>query len=30
LEVQMTISPKHEMSLHDQPSHQRPNLYGVD
>jgi len=26
----MRISKKHELSLHSQPSHERPNLYGVD
>jgi len=30
LEVQMTTSAKHDLSLHSQPSHERPNLYGVD
>jgi hypothetical protein len=26
----MSIFKKHELSLHSQPSHERPNLYGVD
>jgi hypothetical protein len=26
----MTISAKYDLSLHSQPSHERPNLYGVD
>jgi len=26
----MIISAKHDLSLHSQPSHERPNLYGVD
>jgi hypothetical protein len=26
----MSISKKYQHSLHSQPSHERPNLYGVD
>jgi len=26
----MTISAKLDLSLHSQPSHERPNLFGVD
>jgi len=26
----MTISAKLDLSLHGQPSHERPNLFGVD
>jgi len=26
----MKISAKYDLSLHSQPSHERPNLFGVD
>jgi len=26
----MKISTKYDLSLHSQPSHERPNLFGVD
>jgi len=30
VKIEMKISIQYDLSLHSQPSHERPNLFGVD